>query len=72
MTSALHKVVGKMMNPILRQCEMKTIIEELASTENLTKIVIHSLFTCYFPPWGRRGFKPRIRPPYPQRVVKGD
>ena len=24
------------------------------------------------PPWGRRGFKPRIRPPYPQRVVKGD
>ena len=29
-----------------------------------------SLF--YIPPWGRRGFKPRIRPPYPQRVVKGD
>ena len=25
-----------------------------------------------FPPWGRRGFKPRIRPPCPQRVVKGD
>ena len=24
------------------------------------------------PPWGRRGFKPRIRPPDPQRVVKGD
>ena len=24
------------------------------------------------PPWGRRGFKSRIRPPYPQRVVKGD
>ena len=24
------------------------------------------------PPWGRRGFKTRIRPPYPQRVVKGD
>ena len=24
------------------------------------------------PPWGRRGFKPRIRPPCPQRVVKGD
>ena len=24
------------------------------------------------PPWGRRGFKPRIRPPYPQRVVKDD
>ena len=23
-------------------------------------------------PWGRRGFKSRIRPPYPQRVVKGD
>ena len=23
-------------------------------------------------PLGRRGFKPRIRPPYPQRVVKGD
>ena len=25
-----------------------------------------------FPPWGRRVFKRRIRPPYPQRVVKGD
>ena len=24
------------------------------------------------PPWGRRGFKSRIRPLYPQRVVKGD
>ena len=24
------------------------------------------------PPWGRRGLKSRIRPPYPQRVVKGD
>ena len=23
-------------------------------------------------PWGRRGLKSRIRPPYPQRVVKGD
>ena len=23
-------------------------------------------------PWGRRGFKSRIRPPYPQHVVKGD
>ena len=21
-------------------------------------------------PWGRRGFKSKIRPPYPQRVVK--
>ena len=26
----------------------------------------------WFPPWGRRGFKPRIRPPYPERVVKRD
>ena len=25
-----------------------------------------------FTPWGRRGFRSRIRPPYPQRVVKGD
>ena len=24
------------------------------------------------PPWGRRGVKSRIHPPYPQRVVKGD
>ena len=24
------------------------------------------------PNWGRRGFKSRVRPPYPQRVVKGD
>ena len=24
------------------------------------------------PPWGRWGFKSRIHPPYPQRVVKGD
>ena len=24
------------------------------------------------PPWGRRGFKSRIRPPYPKRVVKCD
>ena len=24
------------------------------------------------PPWGRQGFNSRIRPPYPQRVVKND
>ena len=29
-------------------------------------------YCVLFPPWGRRGFKSRIRPPYPQRVVKGD
>ena len=37
---------------------------------------LHSVFRHYSivsnPPWGRRGFKSRIRPPYPQRVVKGD
>ena len=27
---------------------MKTIIEEPSSTGNLNKVVIHSLFTCYF------------------------
>ena len=27
---------------------MKTIIEEPLSTGNLNKVVIHSLFTCYF------------------------
>ena len=37
-----------MMNLIPRQCEMKTIIEELSSTGNLNKEVIHSLFTCHF------------------------
>ena len=31
-----------------------------------------SFYELAVPPWGRRGFKPRIRPPYPQRVVKGD
>ena len=32
-----------------------------------------TLWTQYrLPPWGRRGFKSRIRPPYPERVVKGD
>ena len=36
------------MNVIPRQCEMKTIIEEPSSTGNLNKVVIHSLFTCYF------------------------
>ena len=37
-----------MMNVVPRQCEMKTIIEEPSSTENVSKVVIHSLFTCYF------------------------
>ena len=37
-----------MMNLIPRPCEMKTIIEEPSSAENLNKVVIHSLFTCYF------------------------
>ena len=35
----------------------------------------HNFTSAYYtqiPPWGRRGFKPRIRPPCPQRVVKGD
>ena len=27
---------------------MKTIIEKPSSTGNLNKVVIHSLFTCYF------------------------
>ena len=35
-----------------------------------TFLLLYCLF--FLPPWGRRGFKPRIRPPYPQRVVKGD
>ena len=37
-----------MTNLIPRQYEMKTIIEEPSSTGNLNKVVIHSLFTCYF------------------------
>ena len=37
-----------MMNRIPRQYEMKTIFEEPSSTENLNKVVIHCLFTCYF------------------------
>ena len=37
-----------MMNPIPRQYELKTIIEEPSFTGNLNKVVIHSLFTCYF------------------------
>ena len=48
MTSALHQVVWKIMNLIHWQCEMKTLIEEPSSTGNLNKVVIHSLFTCYF------------------------
>ena len=28
-------------------------------------------FISFCPPWGRRGFKSRIHPPYPQHVVKG-
>ena len=36
------------MNLIPWQCEMKTIIEEPPSTGNLNKVVIHSIFTCYF------------------------
>ena len=27
---------------------MKAIIGDISSTENLNKVVIHSLFTCYF------------------------
>ena len=36
--------------------------------------ISHNKTDAQFPPprWGRRGLKPRIRPPYPQRVVKGD
>ena len=48
MTLALHEVDWKMMNPIPRQCEMKTIFEEPSSTGNLNKVVIHSLSTYYF------------------------
>ena len=42
------KSFEKKMNFIPRQCEMKIIIEEPSPTGNLNKIVIHSLFTCYF------------------------
>ena len=37
-----------------------------------TRSVASKMFNYKRPPWGRRGFKSRIRPPYPQRVVKGD
>ena len=36
------------MNLIPRLCEKKIIIEEPSSTENLNKVVIHSLSMCYF------------------------
>ena len=36
------------------------------------KVMTNDQIIISNPPWGRRGFKPRIRPPYPQRVVKGD
>ena len=36
---------------------------------NLEKVILLLRTTT---PWGRRGFKSWIRPPYPQRVVKGD
>ena len=38
-------------------------------SHNTVRCVKHQMGV---PPWGRRGLKPRIRPPYPQRVVKGD
>ena len=34
--------------------------------------ILSCLLTDVLQHWGRRGFKSRIRPPYPQRVVKGD
>ena len=43
-----NEVFWNIINLIPRQCEMKTIIEEMSSTGNLNKVVIHSLFICYF------------------------
>ena len=41
--------------------------------EELKYYIIYIYFYLFLPPRGRRGgFKPRIRPPHPQRVVKGD
>ena len=39
---------------------------------NLKKVTFHNWKSIWQPPWGRRGFKPTIPPPYPQRVVKDD
>ena len=40
--------------------------------ENYNKDLQMFFWPSPTPSWGRRGFTPRIRPPYPQRVVKGD
>ena len=54
--------------------EKKLKIDHLAKKKNLFPITASGMEISmgHFPPWGRRGFKSRIRPPYPQRVVKGD
>ena len=36
----------------------------------LSTVICLTISFCGAPPWGRRGFKSRIRPSYLQRVVK--
>ena len=50
------------------------LLQSAFSLSNITKWCIFALlYRCQSPPpWGRRGFESRIRPPYPPRVVKCD
>ena len=58
---------------ILNVCPFDyTAFRSVGRLGSRTPVKPHQLGGYRYPNWGRRGFKSRIRPPYPQLVVKGD
>ena len=55
---------------------MKTCDKDVRNKHNIwekkEEIWLSPVTKAPTPPWRRQGFKSRTRPPYPQRVVKGD
>ena len=66
-----------MENPIIREIiHILSFIKEVDSQIEIIHILSYLKEVDsqieFWPPWRRRRFKPRIRSPYPQSVVKGD
>ena len=57
---------------ILPDCALRISLGAFSILICIWSTMYNNYANSHIPPWGRRGFKSRIRPPYPQRVVKGD
>ena len=70
------RLVNDLLDAMEKQEVTAPIAIDLSAVFNAFNAVDHQILIDVlqnqYAPVGTPGFKPRIRPPYPQRVVKGD